>query len=134
VKLIEFKRILRFAMVGLSAAAIHYVSVVILVEALATPPLQANVAGFLISFWMSYFGHRFWTFGDQASINKRSFFRFFATALLGFGMNELLFYLMLSHTAIPYTIALAIAVFTVAISTYFLSRLWAFRSQTTQHT
>ncbi|MFZ6748374.1 GtrA family protein [Undibacterium sp. Ren11W] len=131
--LIEFKRILRFAAVGLSAAAIHYVSVVILVETLATPPLLANIAGFFISFWMSYFGHRFWTFGDHANMNNSSFLRFFATASLGFGMNELLFYLMLAHTAIPYTIALALAVFTVAMSTYFLSRLWAFRSQTAQH-
>ncbi|WP_295760887.1 GtrA family protein [Undibacterium sp.] len=132
-KLIEFKRILRFTAVGLSAAAIHYVSVVILVETLSTAPLLANIAGFLISFWMSYFGHRFWTFGDHASINNNSFLRFLATASLGFAMNELLFYLMLTHTTIPYTIALAIAVLTVAISTYFLSRLWAFRSQRTLH-
>jgi putative flippase GtrA len=133
VSLIEFKRIVRFAAVGLSAAAIHYVSVVILVETLAAPPLLANIAGFLISFWMSYFGHRFWTFGDRASINNNSFLRFLATASLGFAMNELLFYLMLTHTSIPYTIALAIAVVTVAISTYSLSRLWAFRSQRTLH-
>lgn len=133
-KFLEIKRLVRFAAVGLSAAAIHYISVVALVETLASPPLLANIAGFLISFWMSYFGHRFWTFSDQISINHSSLLRFFATASLGFGMNELLFYLMLTHTTIPYTIALAIAVFSVAISTYFLSRLWAFRSQTTQHT
>ncbi|QJQ04753.1 GtrA family protein [Undibacterium piscinae] len=128
----EIIRLARFGLVGLSASATHYVSVIALVEINAVNPLIANIGGFFAAFWVSYFGHRFWTFGDRNNINSGAFLRFFATALFGFGLNEILFYLMLAYTAIPYTVALAIAVITVAISTYLLSRVWAFRSQEIQ--
>jgi putative flippase GtrA len=128
----EIIRLARFGLVGLSASATHYLSVIALVETSAIDPLIANIGGFIAAFWVSYFGHRFWTFGDRNSISSGAFLRFFATALFGFGLNEILFYLMLAYTAIPYTVALAIAVVIVAISTYFLSRAWAFRSQEVQ--
>lgn len=126
----ELARILRFAAVGLAAAATHYASVIALVEGFfgtAVAPLSANVGGFAVAFWVSYAGHRFWTFGDRVVSGGGSFIRFLGTALLGFGMNELLFYGLLNYTNMPYFIALAIAVAAVAISTYLLSRAWAFR-------
>src|SRR5712692_8394513 len=102
--------------------------VVALVELGGMAPLLANVGGFATAFWCSYFGHRHWTFADRRTTNAaRSFFRFLATALLGFLLNQLLFYLLLTHVNLPYFISLAIVVVVVAALTYVLSRLWAFR-------
>ncbi|MNR78025.1 GtrA-like protein [compost metagenome] len=127
----ELLRVLRFGIVGLTAAAVHYWVVIALVELLHIAPLQANVGGFIVAFWVSYFGHRYWTFSDavasHAKGTQQSFMRFLAVALLGFCMNELLFYLLLRYAALPYYVALAIVVFTVAVMTYVLSRMWAFR-------
>lgn len=128
-KLAECWRIARFGVVGLAAAAVHYWTVVALVELFEIVPLRANVGGFVLAFWVSYFGHRYWTFFDTADpqSKKQSFLRFLSVAVLGFCMNALLFYLLLHYTAMPYYISLAIVVLTVAAMTYVLSRLWAFR-------
>ncbi|MES2934965.1 MAG: GtrA family protein [Pseudomonadota bacterium] len=127
-KLTELLRLFRFGIVGVIAAATHYLTVIALVELAGITPLIANVGGFAVAFWLSYFGHRLWTFGDVDTQNAASFPRFLAISLLGFSLNELVLYLLLRYTQIPYYIALAIAAVVVAFSTYVLSRLWAFRA------
>lgn len=129
-KLIECLRVLRFGIVGLTAAGVHYLVTIGLVELTGMAPQLANIGGFIVAFWVSYAGHRYWTFSDTLDHDQEkrtSFFRFLSVALLGFGMNALLFHLLLTWTSIPYYIALAIVVFTVAAMTYLLSRLWAFK-------
>lgn len=125
----ELLRVLRFGAVGLLAAAVHYWVVIGLVELLQIAPLKANVGGFSVAFWFSYIGHRHWTFADHSPASAgSSFMRFLATALLGFFLNQFLFYLLLQHVRLPYFISLAIVVVVVAVMTYVLSRLWAFRT------
>jgi len=127
----ELLRLLRFGIIGASAAAIHYLTVVVLVETSGIAPLLANVAGFALAFWCSFFGHRYWTFGDhQVASEQNSARRFLLTALLGFALNEGLFYLLLHGAGLRYEYALGIAVVAVAGVTYVLSRLWAFRHTT----
>jgi putative flippase GtrA len=130
-RLTELLRLARFGIVGLTAAAVHYWVVIALVELMQIAPLQANVGGFFVAFWVSYFGHRHWTFSDALATHSdgehSSFLRFVLVALLGFCMNELLFYLLLRYAGWPYYLALAVVVFAVAAMTYVLSRLWAFR-------
>ena len=124
----ELLRLLRFGIIGASAAAIHYVTVIVLVETSGVVPLLANVAGFSLAFWCSFFGHRYWTFGDHQVVSEKiSARRFFLTALFGFALNEGLFYLLLHAVGLRYEYALGIAVVAVAGVTYILSRLWAFR-------
>ncbi|MDQ7969153.1 MAG: GtrA family protein [Oxalicibacterium faecigallinarum] len=126
----ELWRIARFGVVGLTAAGVHYWTVIALVELLQIAPLHANVGGFVVAFWFSYFGHRYWTFSDTVGHQpgqRQSFLRFLLVAVLGFLMNAFLFFLFLHYTDIPYYVALAIVVLTVAAMTYVLSRLWAFR-------
>jgi putative flippase GtrA len=130
-RLIELLRVLRFGIVGLAAAAVHYWVVIALVELLHIAPLQANAGGFIVAFWVSYFGHRHWTFSDAVATHAQgaspSFLRFLLVAVLGFCMNELLFYLLLRYAGWPYYLALAVVVLTVAVMTDVMSRLLAFR-------
>lgn len=127
----ELLRVMRFGVVGLLSAAVHYWVVIGLVELMHIAPLHANVGGFAVAFWVSYFGHRHWTFSDAVATHADgahpSFLRFLLVAVLGFCVNEILFYLLLRYADLPYYLALAVAVFTVAVMTYVLSRLWAFR-------
>jgi putative flippase GtrA len=128
-RLSERLRLMRFGLIGAAAAAIHYWTVIALVELAGVAPLRANIGAFAVAFWCSYFGHRHWTFADHGRGNPVAvFFRFLATALLGFLLNQWLFYLLLTYLRLPYFISLAIVMVIVAASTYLLSRLWAFRS------
>jgi putative flippase GtrA len=134
-RLSERLRLMRFGIIGAAAAAIHYLTVVALVELAGVAPLHANIGAFAVAFWCSYFGHRHWTFADRRGGNAvAAFFKFLVTALLGFLLNQWLFYLLLTYLRLPYFISLAIVMVIVATSTYLLSRLWAFRTERTEHT
>lgn len=127
-RLATFWQLCRFSAIGIIAAAIHYWVVIGLVELSHLQALQANFCGFASAFGASYFGHRHWTFSSQ-NTSSISFFRFLGVALLGFMLNQLLFYLLLRHSPLPYFIALGIVLVIVAMMTYVLSRQWAFNTQ-----
>ena len=91
------------------------------------PPLVANVVAFHIAFVVSYSGHRWLTFADQAARTRESLPRFVLVAYGGFALNEGLYAVMLAHTRLDEIIALAIVLVAVAVLTYASSRFWAFR-------
>ncbi|MFC3106626.1 GtrA family protein [Undibacterium arcticum] len=133
-RLAQLLRLVRFGIVGLASAAVHYLVVVGLVELTYMHPLVANIIGFATSVWVSYFGHRHWTFGEHTTTStSTSMMRFLATAVLGFCVNELLFYLLLHFLTLPYYVSLIIDDAIVAVMTYTLSHLWAFRARPASH-
>ena len=125
----EWVRLLRFSVVGVVASITHYCAVILLVEGATFPPLLANIGGFMVAFGVSFAGHCLWTFSDRAIDKRVSLFRFLGTAVLGFCLNEALFFGLLRFTPIPYFIGLALVIGLVAVGTYFLSRFWAFRGR-----
>lgn len=118
--------LLRFLVVGASAAAVHLLVVLLLVQLLSLQPLLANIAAFITAFQVSYFGHRLWTFAHTNTQHSQSLPRFILVALLGFFGNEFLYYLLLQYTALPYWLSLGIVLVLVAVMTFVLSKLWAF--------
>lgn len=119
-------QLLRFGIVGLSAAIIHFSVVALLVERANLAPLVANIFGFLVSFPLSYWGHRFWTFQDTEAQHKVAVAKLLLIQLVNFSANESLFYIFLS-LHLPYLLALAIVLIILPIFTFASSKLWAFR-------
>jgi len=117
----------RFGIVGVSAMAVHWLVVLLLVPA-GLVPLLANVLGFAISFNVSYFGHRSWTFATDAD-HSSTFWRFLSVALTSFALNEAMYFLLLRFTGLNYQVALGIVLVAVAALTFVLSKTWAFRHQ-----
>ena len=116
-----------FGAVGLAAAGVHYLVVWLLESRYAVAPLVANVGGFLVAFWTSFFGHRHLSFAHRRPAPVcRALPRFAAVALAGFAANESLYAWLLAYTPLPYTWALILVLGTVAVATYLLSRFWAF--------
>ncbi|MFD2272714.1 GtrA family protein [Undibacterium arcticum] len=99
-RLAQLLRLVRFGIVGLASAAVHYLVVVGLVELTYMHPLVANIIGFATSVWVSYFGHRHWTFGEHTTTStSTSMMRFSGDRRTRFFcVNELLF---LSAVAFP---------------------------------
>lgn len=121
------KQLLKFGIVGTSAAAVHMLVVIGVVQAFAIHPLIANIIAFLIAFSVSYVGHRQWTFEAQALDHASTGPKFFLVAILGFISNECLFYLSLRFLNLPYYFSLFIVLILVAAGTFILSKLWAFK-------
>jgi putative flippase GtrA len=119
------QRIFFFLLVGASASALHWASVVILVQHILWPPLLANIVGWLIAFVLSFSGHYYLTFRDQAAPIARALKRFFAVSAVGFGINQGLYAIAL-YLQLRYDVALLGVLISVAILTYFLAKRWAF--------
>lgn len=116
-----------FVVVGCLAAATHWAVAVLCVEHLGLAPLLANVAGWLVAFNVSLFGHYHLTFKHQRAPWKHAAVRFFGVALLAFALNEVAYAILLHTTTLPYELALAMVLLGVAVLTFVLSRFWAFR-------
>ena len=117
-----------FVLVGASAALTHmavFTLVLVLVPTLW--PEIANVAGFLIAFFVSFVGHRRFSFQDAGTSLMQSFLRFAATAVAGFVTNETVFILLFRLLGLPTWVALISGIVFSAVQTFVLSRIWAFK-------
>lgn len=115
-----------FGVVGASAALVHYIAAVTLEHGALLTAGWANVVGFLCAFPVSYFGHLHLSFPSSGN-HKRALYRFFSVACLGFAANQALVLLGLHYLKLPFWLVLGIVMVIVAVSTYLLSYLWAFR-------
>jgi len=91
------------------------------------PPLGANVAGWLVAFFVSFVGHFRLTFrhlGPHWPVAAR---RFFLVSACGFAINEASYALLLHTTHVRYDVLLATILLGLAILTFLASRMWAFR-------
>jgi putative flippase GtrA len=118
------RQLLRFGAVGIAAMTVHWAVVALLVP-LGSQPLLANIAAFAVAFNVSYAGHRHWTFATPHTSHS-TFKRFLGVALLGFALNEALYYVLL-RAGMEYRLALMLVLVAVAALTFVLSRFWAFR-------
>jgi putative flippase GtrA len=114
-----------FLAVG-AVAALTHMGVFAMAQAQVWPEL-ANALGFVVAFFVSFFGHRLLSFKDARTSVATSFKRFAVTALAGFASNEALFVLFLRWLAMPALLALFVALVFAAGQTFVLSRFWAFR-------
>jgi putative flippase GtrA len=124
------RRVAWFIAVGCSAAAVHLLSVMFLVEQLAWNPLVANVVAWLVAFCVSFAGHWHLTFPHSGAPLARAALRFFAISLTGFAINEAM-YAVLLHIAGTrwYAVILFFVLLAVAVMTWLLSSRWAFRGK-----
>ena len=120
---------LRFIVIGCAAAAVHLAVVRLLVGAQLLAPLTANVVGWLVAFGVSFVGHLRWTFAQQRAPLRHALPRFFALSALGFAVNELAYVVALRFIPWRYDVLLAGVLAGVAVGTFVLSKLWAFRSR-----
>jgi putative flippase GtrA len=118
-------QLVRFGLVGVTAAAIHFAIVVGLVQTLAYEPLVANMFAFLVSFQVSYFGHRRFTFNGTAALHSVAFPKLLSLQIFNFVANESMFYFLLS-LHLPYQMALLIVLATLPLFTFAVSKFWVF--------
>ena len=119
-------QLFRFGMVGLTAATIHFSSVVLFVQTVGLNPLVANLFGFMVAFQMSYWGNRLWTFSCSDVLHREALPKLIIVQLISFGANETLFYIFL-RMHLPYQLALLIVLSVLPIFTFVSSKLWVFK-------
>lgn len=118
-----------FVIVGCAAAATHWLLVVGAVAALTTPPLLANVLGWLVAFGVSFAGHYTLTFRHHKAPLGQALQRFFMVSAAGFAINEAAYAWLLHVTTLRYDVLLALILVGLAVMTFILGRFWAFRQR-----
>ncbi len=116
-----------FVIIGGLAAAVHYVVAVVLEVGAIASPAWANVLGFLCAFPVSYIGHRKFSFSTQKTLHQQAFPKFLMVAMGGFMANQILLLTLMKISVLPFWLVLALVMVVVAVSTYLLSRYWAFK-------
>lgn len=124
----ELQRVARFGAVGLAATAVHWLVTVSVTELIQLNPLIANAVGWTVAVAVSFAGHWFVTFEDHAGPLVRSGLRFLGVSALGFAANSILFGVLVAFKPSLYAFWLGLTLGLVAVMTYLLSNLWAFRA------
>lgn len=119
--------LLRFGIVGCSAAAVNIILVILIVEYLHWDPLLANIVGFGLAFFVSFFGHHYWSFGHLNKPVKHALPKFLLVALSGFAGTEFLYYIFYKIMLLHYVTALVLVLFIIPPVSFLISKLWAFR-------
>lgn len=114
-----------FALVGASAATVHLLVFELTRHAILAE--LANLAGFLVAFFVSFMGHRWLSFRGTGTGVQQSLQRFIVTAVAGFMTNEFCFALALHVAGWPEWPSLALGLLLAAGQTFLLARWWAFR-------
>jgi len=116
-----------FSSVGVIATAVHYVSLILLVESGLADPVEGNLAGFLLGGIISYSLSRRYAFHSQRA-HVEAIWRFVLVAGVGLCLTGIFTYLFTAIAGLPYLIA-AMMTSCVVLSWHFTAnRLWTFRS------
>jgi putative flippase GtrA len=119
-----------FAVIGAFAALVHYIVAVAVEFTHIGSPAIANITGFLLAFPVSYFGHTKYSFSGHTATHQQALPKFFGVAVTGFLINQVMLLNTLYFTSLPFWFVLGVVMVLVAISTYILSRFWAFKGKT----
>jgi putative flippase GtrA len=75
------RQLMRFGIIGVLAALTHYAIVMILTNT-GIQPAWANLIAFVIAFWVSYFGHRYFSFAAREVSHQQTLPRFIIVAVV----------------------------------------------------
>jgi putative flippase GtrA len=118
-------QIIRFGLVGISAALVQFLGVAGFVSFFHLKPLIANCFAFLFAFQVSFLGHTHWTFKAKNSAQTKR--KFFVVSSCSFALNQTLYAYLLKYSHLHYLLALLIVILIVPGLTFLLSKFWAFR-------
>jgi len=121
------KVMLRFAISGGLATAVHVSLFVGLVEWLFVRPVIAAGVAFVVALMVSYGMNYHWTFSVSGP-HRVMLPRFIVVAVLGLLLNLAITYLVVDVLGDWYGYALLLVVIFVPLMTFVLSKLWVFNA------
>lgn len=120
--------ILRFGIVGLAATAMHYFTLILMVELFAISPTLANGLAFLFALCITYLGQSLWVFQERSQHNISQMLRFIVS--LGFGLlsNMVIMAVSMHALGMGYQNGFLLSLLLVPALSFMINRLWVFNS------
>jgi len=123
------QRALRFALVGVVTAGLHYGLLYLCVAGLQMGATLASSVGFAVAVSFNYAMHYYWTFAsaDAPAPHGRALQRYAVMIACGFCINGALMYLAVHQFNWHYLLAQALALAAVVAWNFTLANAWVFR-------
>jgi putative flippase GtrA len=119
---------LRFAVIGVLAASVHFLSLWLMLAFTTLAPLLANMVAYSIALSLSFLGHFKWTFKcEQGAI--KAFFKFILVSFGAFSLNTCVLLAMLVMGWFAPLFAAFIAFLFGSAFMFLASRHWAFHQR-----
>lgn len=118
---------LRFGVVGVLTACIHYGVLFVGVAALGLGSTLASSVGFGLAVGFNYVVHYYWTFAAGSAPHGRALARYLAMISGGFVINGLLMQVATQGLHWHYLVAQALALVAVVTWNFTLANTWVFR-------
>lgn len=119
------RQFLTFAAVGAVGTALHYATLISLVELTTMAAVRATTIGALLGASVNYALNYRHTFRSQAD-HRATAPRFLTVAALGFALNAAIVYLGANMIGVHYLLAQVAATATVLIFGFAVNRFWTF--------
>jgi putative flippase GtrA len=116
---------LRYTAVGALATAVHYLMLVVGVEAAGIPAYLASGLGAVVGAQVAYLGNRRYTFAHRGAIAE-SWLKFQGTAALG-ALLGMAIVAAGVRIGVHYLLAQVVATATTLALTFLINRFWSFR-------
>lgn len=126
------KQGLFFLMVGGLTAFVHFLALIFFVQVLGVHPNFANCFAFLIAFVFGFTGHLNFTFRSHGQKGewKLKLGKWFASSVLGFALNQVMFASGIYMLGEKYYIFIwIVATALVTVCTFILAKFWAFQAK-----
>jgi len=117
---------LRFGVVGVLTAVLHYGLLYAGVELAGVRATTASSVGFVIAVMFNYFMHYNWTFGEPAP-HGRTLRRYLLMITCGFLLNAAVMFIGEHWGSFHYLLVQALALVAVVLWNFVLSNTWVFR-------
>ncbi len=114
---------IKFAIIGILAAATHLSVLTLFIEIAHIHALAANAMAFLCAFTVSYLGQCFWTFQSREPALSKYLF----VALFAISLSELGLYMLHYKYGIHYQSAILMTYTIIPLGTFMLNKYWVFK-------
>lgn len=120
------KQLIKFALIGVTSTFAHVITAIYFIESVHLGAVYGNLIGFFLSFTISYFGNKIWTFGitNPKSVHIH---RYTITTAIGLLLNIIIVLTVVDYLELSHRIALVIIVLVWPILNFSLSKYWVFR-------
>ena len=126
------KQFLRFTGVGAIGTTGHYITLVLLVEAMDIDAVPASLAGFVVGALINYHLNRTYTFRSDVA-HSIALPKFFTIAAIGALLNTLIMSLAINQFDLHYFLSQLLATGIVLVWGFLGNRLWTFNDAGKEH-
>ena len=125
---LPFRQLFRFGIVGGFSTLVNSVLFLLMVDVLYIQPLLANLFAFFCAFFVSYFGHSYWTFASTP-YSKEKLMKFLGCSLIALGLNSFFVWILMHFLHQAAYVTILPMIFVTPLLVFAISKYWVFHEK-----